>query len=84
MNADAGPGTAPSRALDEATWEHAHHDLIETLRDLIRIVSVNPPGDEILAARYVAQYLGDAGIPCRGHRARRVPGSRLGRRPASR
>ena len=62
MSSASGASTATSHAFDEATWEHANHDLIETLRDLIRIPSVNPPGDEILAARYVAQYLGDAGI----------------------
>jgi acetylornithine deacetylase/succinyl-diaminopimelate desuccinylase-like protein len=37
-------------------------DLVELLRALIRIKSVNPPGDEILAARYLEQVLGDEGI----------------------
>ncbi|MGD0861542.1 MAG: M20/M25/M40 family metallo-hydrolase [Candidatus Limnocylindrales bacterium] len=48
--------------------EHAPADtelseLIELLRALIRIRSVNPPGDEILAARYLEQVLSDEGIP---------------------
>ena len=38
-------------------------ELVELLRALIRIRSVNPPGDEILAARYVEQVLADEGIP---------------------
>jgi acetylornithine deacetylase/succinyl-diaminopimelate desuccinylase-like protein len=38
-------------------------ELVELLRALIRIKSVNPPGDEIVAARYVAQVLADEGIP---------------------
>ena len=37
--------------------------LVEDLRDLIRIPTVNPPGDEILAARHVEAILADAGIP---------------------
>ena len=38
-------------------------ELIELVRALIRIKSVNPPGDEILAARYLEQVLADEGIP---------------------
>ena len=38
-------------------------ELIELLRALICIRSVNPPGDEILAARYVEAVLADEGIP---------------------
>jgi hypothetical protein len=52
----------PSAALDAATWGHAHDELIAGLRDLLRIRTVNPPGDEILAARHLEQVLGDAGI----------------------
>ncbi len=33
------------------------------LRDLIRIPTVNPPGDEIVAARHVAAALDEVGIP---------------------
>ena len=38
-------------------------ELVELLRALIRIRSVNPPGDEILAARYLEGILADEGIP---------------------
>jgi len=38
-------------------------ELVELLRALIRIRSVNPPGDEILAARYLEGVLADEGIP---------------------
>jgi acetylornithine deacetylase/succinyl-diaminopimelate desuccinylase-like protein len=38
-------------------------ELVELLRALIRIRSVNPPGDEILAARYLEKVLADEGIP---------------------
>ena len=37
-------------------------ELIELLRALIRIKSVNPPGDEILAARCLEQVLTDEGL----------------------
>ena len=37
-------------------------ELTELLRALIRIKSVNPPGDEILAARYLEQVLTDEGL----------------------
>ena len=58
----------PSRALDAATWDRAGIDLVETLRDLIRIPSINPPPEdapdgELRAARHIADVLGDAGIP---------------------
>ena len=52
----------PSDAIDEATWDGAHAELIRSLQALIRIRSVNPPGDEILAARYVEGYLRDLGL----------------------
>lgn len=53
----------PSGALDDATWARAHGELVDELRTLIRIPTVNPPGDEIVAARHLADVLGDAGIP---------------------
>jgi len=37
-------------------------ELVDLLRSLIRIKSVNPPGDEILAARYLEQVLVDEGL----------------------
>jgi acetylornithine deacetylase/succinyl-diaminopimelate desuccinylase-like protein len=58
---------APSRELDAATWEAAHARLIETLRDLIRIRSVNPPppeapDGELIAAEHVGGLLREAGL----------------------
>ena len=40
-------------------------ELVELLRALIRIRSVNPPGDEILVARYLEGVFADEGIPAR-------------------
>ncbi|HTC85085.1 MAG TPA: M20/M25/M40 family metallo-hydrolase [Candidatus Acidoferrum sp.] len=54
--------TSPVAASDVA-WDRAHDRLVEDLRDLIRIPTVNPPGDEIKAARHVESLLADAGIP---------------------
>src|SRR5712691_3246563 len=59
-----GTGMArPSDVVSTATWDAAHDRLVADLRDLIRIPSVNPPGDEILAARHVATILAEVGIP---------------------
>jgi acetylornithine deacetylase/succinyl-diaminopimelate desuccinylase-like protein len=56
----------PSDALAPHELAHAAGEVVETLRDLIRIPSVNPPpepGDgELRAARYVASVLTDAGL----------------------
>jgi acetylornithine deacetylase/succinyl-diaminopimelate desuccinylase-like protein len=49
-------------------WEVARARLIESLQDLIRIPSVNPPdppGAELDAARYLGAALEDAGVPAR-------------------
>lgn len=59
--------TAPSREVDRATWEAAHGRLVDTLRDLIRIRSINPPppeapDGELIAARHIAGRLRDAGL----------------------
>jgi acetylornithine deacetylase/succinyl-diaminopimelate desuccinylase-like protein len=65
----------PSAAVDETTWAAAHDGLVASLRDLIRIPSVNPPdppGAELDAARYLAAALEDAGVPATVHEP--VPG----------
>lgn len=65
----------PSAALDAAAWDRAHDRLVASLRDLIRIPSINPPdppGGELAAARYLAAALDDAGIPATVHEP--VPG----------
>ena len=61
------PSVAPSQRLDAVAWEAATHDLVETVRDLIRIRSINPPpvaapDGELLAARRIAATLLDAGL----------------------
>ena len=53
---------APSAALDAATWQAAHADLVKTLRELITIPSVDPvdpsaPDMELVAARAIAAML---------------------------
>jgi acetylornithine deacetylase/succinyl-diaminopimelate desuccinylase-like protein len=57
----------PSQALDPTVLEIAGHELVVTLADLIRIPSINPPpagapDGELIAARYVAGLLEDAGL----------------------
>ncbi len=58
---------APSSRLDDAAWESAHETLAGTLRDLIRIPSVNPPDperpdQELVAARAIADMLAADGL----------------------
>jgi acetylornithine deacetylase/succinyl-diaminopimelate desuccinylase-like protein len=57
-------GAVASRgsAVTDDGAERAHAELLEHLRALIRFRTVNPPGDEILAARYVRGVLEDAGL----------------------
>jgi len=67
--------TLPSAAVDAGTWAAAHDRLVESLRDLIRIPSINPPdppGGELEAARFLASRLEDADIPAVVHEP--VPG----------
>jgi len=58
---------APSRRLDAAAWAVAVDEVVETLRDLIRIPSINPPPPgaprgELAAARRIAAMLTEAGL----------------------
>jgi len=57
----------PSARVDGGTWAEAHSELVATLRDLIRIPSVNPPpadapDGETRVARYLADRLGSLGL----------------------
>ena len=85
-------GALPSDRISPPTWASAHERLVESLRDLIRIPSINPPdpaGPELDAARYLAGALGDAGIPAtvfepvpgRGSVVARVRGDGTGGEP---
>ena len=66
-NAVPNAGVArPSDLLATAQWATAHERLVETLRTLIRIPSINPPdppGPELDAANVIAAMLGESGIP---------------------
>ena len=58
---------APSASLDAKTWEAATDEVVRTLRELIRIRSVNPPppeapDGELHAARWIAAHLTDLGL----------------------
>jgi acetylornithine deacetylase/succinyl-diaminopimelate desuccinylase-like protein len=58
----------PSRAVDPQTWNRAGDELVATLRDLIRIPSINPPpadapDGELRVAKHIAGVLAEAGIP---------------------
>ena len=57
----------PSERLTTETWEMAHQELVRTLRDLMRIRSVNPPDPaapdgELQAARHIETLLLQAGL----------------------
>jgi acetylornithine deacetylase/succinyl-diaminopimelate desuccinylase-like protein len=59
--------TLPSAAIAATAWDAAHEALIGTLRDLIRIPSVNPPppdapDGELRVARYLAERLERIGL----------------------
>ena len=66
MSPSTTPGSdLPSAALDSVTWDAAHEQLVEFLRDLIRIPSINPPdppGAETDAAHCIADLLRAEGL----------------------
>jgi acetylornithine deacetylase/succinyl-diaminopimelate desuccinylase-like protein len=85
---------APSRGIDAAAWSAAVDELVETLRELIRIPSVNPappgaPDGELIAARRIAASLAAAGlepeivepVPGRGSVHARLRGDGTGGEP---
>jgi acetylornithine deacetylase/succinyl-diaminopimelate desuccinylase-like protein len=87
----AGPSRASDR-LDAGAWETAGRRLVESLRALIAIPSINPPdppGAELEAARWIAAALGDAGLrpevfepfPGRGSVVARLRGDGTGGEP---
>lgn len=85
---------SPARELPAETWQAATDVLVETVRDLIRIPSINPPlerapDQELVAARQIAGLLGDAGlaaevleaVPGRGSVHARLHGDGTGGEP---
>ena len=94
MVAAAGlsPVTLPSAIVSEAQWSTAHDGMVELLRDLIRIRSVNPPepaDGQLQAARFIAGVLTDIGLtpevvepyPGRGCVTARIRGDGTGGEP---
>ena len=83
-----GGDPRPSDLIEAADWERAHAELVEDLRELIRIPSVNPPpapGDgELRAARRIAAILDRGRHPVRRPRARARPRLRRGTAPRRR
>lgn len=86
--------TLPSAAVSAADWSAAHQSLVATLRDLIRIPSVNPqdpraPDGETRAARYLEARLAALGlaseivepVPGRGSIHARLRGDGTGGEP---
>lgn len=80
--------------LTEDSWDRAHERMVEDLRQLIRIPSVNPPDPagsdgELRAARWIAGALSEAGLqptvvepfPGRGSVAARLLGDGTGGEP---
>lgn len=62
-----GATTRPSDAVAAADWAAADQRVVDTLRDLIRIPSINPPDPaapdgETRVARYIAGWLADLGL----------------------
>ena len=58
---------SPVRSSPTIDWDAATDDLVRTMRDLIRIPSINPPppdapDGELVAARYLAGVLESAGL----------------------
>ena len=65
----------PSDGISPERWTVSHGRLVEALRSLIRIPSINPPdppGGELAAARWIAGALEVVGIPATVHEP--VPG----------
>jgi acetylornithine deacetylase/succinyl-diaminopimelate desuccinylase-like protein len=63
----AAPTSVPSIAIPAVEWAAAHLSVVEALRDLIRIPSVNPPDptapdQETRVARYLEGRLGSLGL----------------------
>ena len=97
-DASSGPRAAtvplPSAAFPVATWDAAHDDVVASLRDLIRIPSIDPvpvdaPDGETRVARYLEARLRDLGleaevvepVPGRGSVHARLRGDGTGGEP---
>jgi acetylornithine deacetylase/succinyl-diaminopimelate desuccinylase-like protein len=78
-----------SRAIEGRPSIEAFDEMVGHLQALIRLRTINPPGDEILAARYLAEVLAGAGLapvvlepyPGRGNVIARLRGDGTGGGP---
>ncbi|HEU4565412.1 MAG TPA: M20/M25/M40 family metallo-hydrolase [Gemmatimonadaceae bacterium] len=61
----SAPATPRRRGTDVIDWAAVRDETVAHLRRLIRIVTVNPPGNELEAARYLDGVLTGAGIQTR-------------------
>ncbi len=76
------PGAGNRKSLMKIPWESFERRTIDHLRALVRLNTTNPPGNERLAADYLAAELGGAGIdpviveaaPTRANLIARIPG----------
>jgi acetylornithine deacetylase/succinyl-diaminopimelate desuccinylase-like protein len=71
------PGHRPPTATPD--WERARAATVEHLRRLIRMNTVNPPGNELAAARYLDDTLRAAGIESRVYEPAPGRGAVVGR-----
>jgi acetylornithine deacetylase/succinyl-diaminopimelate desuccinylase-like protein len=55
----------PSEELDQAAWEAVHEELVRTVRELITLPTINPPGNESLAAAWIQRNLASVGVRSR-------------------
>lgn len=44
-------------------WNHLHQEALQHFQNLLRLNTVNPPGNEIIAANYLSEILKQEGIP---------------------
>jgi acetylornithine deacetylase/succinyl-diaminopimelate desuccinylase-like protein len=66
----AGAPARPSDRISRERWATSHDRVVEALRGLIRIPSINPPdppGGELAAAQWIAGALEVVGIPATVH-----------------
>jgi acetylornithine deacetylase/succinyl-diaminopimelate desuccinylase-like protein len=54
----------PTDQTTTVGWQALNEECILHLRNLIRLDTSNPPGNEALAAHYIRQQLEVAGVPC--------------------
>lgn len=51
--------------INSIRWKEVRDEAVELLRNLVRIDTTNPPGNEAPAAEYIKKYFDDFGIPSR-------------------